>query len=61
MDGFFLAVWLVLIACLVAGVWENLTRPNLQCRWLGHSILMRDGWAYCTRCGWREPLAAVDD
>lgn len=60
MDGVFLAIWLLLIVCGLASAWENITRPNLHCRWLGHGIRIEQGWAYCTRCGWRVLLPALD-
>jgi hypothetical protein len=61
MDGLLIGFWLIMLACLIGSVWKNVTQPNLHCRWLGHGIRIEQGWAYCTRCGWRELLPAVDD
>lgn len=46
---------------VVIDVWGDVTRPNLRCRWLGHGILIRDGWAICARCGWREALPELPE
>ena len=44
------------VVFLFGEAWRNVTEPNLRCRWLGHATRMQDGWAYCERCKWREPL-----
>ena len=44
MDDFVIAFGLVVAACVVGAVWQNVTTPNLRCRWLGHGLLIRDGW-----------------
>jgi hypothetical protein len=61
MEAFALAVFVIMVLCVVGEVWKNLSTPNLRCRLVGHGIRINDGWAYCERCRWREPVPPLPE